>query len=96
MNTAELVDVGLANTNASSPTVRLVVVKAPRAGVARTTVKSAVTEMVSKLFAAACVAVIVAVPALTMVTRPVVALIGAISGLLEENFHSPLLLDVGA
>ena len=38
----------------------------------------------------------VVVPAPAMVTRPVEALICAISGLLDENFHSPLLLDVGA
>ena len=47
LNTAELVDVGLANVNASSPTVRLVVVNAPRTGVARATINSAVTDMAS-------------------------------------------------
>ena len=45
LNTAELVDVGLANVNASSPTVRVVVVKAPIPGVARDTVNSAVTDI---------------------------------------------------
>ena len=45
LNTAELVDVGLANVNASSPTVRVVVEKTPRTGVARATIRSAVTEI---------------------------------------------------
>ena len=75
LNAAELVDVGLAKTNASSPTVRPGVVNAPRTGVARSTVSSAVTDMVSKLSAAACVAVIVVVPVPEIVVRPVLALI---------------------
>ena len=45
LKSAELVDVGLANVKASSPTVRVVVVNAPRTGVARATVSSAVTEI---------------------------------------------------
>ena len=53
LNTAELVDVGPANTKASSPTVRVVVVNAPRIGVARATINSAVTEIDSKSFTAA-------------------------------------------
>ena len=75
LNTAELVEVGLANVNGSSPTVRLVAVNAPRTGVARAIISSAVTEIDSKSFVAACVAVMVVVPAPAMVTRPVVALI---------------------
>ena len=75
LNTAELVEVGLANVKASSPTVRLVVVKAPSTGVARATINSAVTEIDSKSFTAAWVAVIVEVPAPAIVTRPVEALI---------------------
>ena len=75
LNAAELVDVGIANVNASSPTVRLVVVNAPRTGVARAIINSAVTEIDSKSFVDACVAVIVVVPAPATVTRPVVALI---------------------
>ena len=45
LNTAVLVEVGFANTNASSPTVRTAEVNAPRTGVARPTINSAVTEI---------------------------------------------------
>ena len=38
----------------------------------------------------------VVVPPPATVIRPVVAFIWAMSSLLEENFHSPLLFDVGA
>ena len=75
LNAAELVEVGLANVKASSPTVRLVVVNAPSTGVARATINSAVTDMDSKSFTAAWVAVMVVVPAPAIVTRPVEVLI---------------------
>ena len=88
-------EVGFAIANESSPKVLVMSFNAEFSGVAFPTMSVEVIVPASKPRAAACVAVITVVPAPTIVTRPVVALTVATSGLLDEYLNPPGLFESG-